>query len=132
MGGYQKLFKKSTHAIPLANGKTATVELQEEGGKILAIRWAAPEHMLQRPRGWAFSIELVNLLKEWGVDEIWVYCGEEVWRCSMELFLVKSFPIERGFGSQLVLPIKFWAQGRQDRTEAKANEIKEKRFPLPT
>ncbi len=97
------------HKIPIrATGRMAGIYIQQKDGKTIAVRHARPEHMLQKPKGWAFSGEVVDFLKQQSAEEIIVRCGDDEYECAFERFLALSIAINRGFGPQLALPLRYW------------------------
>lgn len=112
---YQKTRGKSTFLIPVgATGRTIKIELQEENGKVVAVRRALPEHQLKQPPAWAFNEEVVEFFEGMAVDKICIQCEDKEWRCSLDLFLSKGVWLDRGFGKQMALPLKYWNQEGQE------------------
>lgn len=112
---YHKIRIKTT-------GRTAGIYLKQKDGKTVAVRYARPEHMLQKPPGWAFSKEVVDFLKEQRADEIIVRCGDDEYRCSLEKFLAFSEALDRGFGPQFLLRLPHWEINRKTKTVARGRE----------
>jgi len=95
--------------IPSCN-KNVSIEILNEGDKVVAVRKATSAHMLRRPPAWSFSIEVINLLQEKRVDEVQVICEGEVYVCDMSKFLKSAINIDRGFGKQLAVPVRYWTR----------------------
>lgn len=96
--------------IPSCGKKTVNIEIGEKDGKVIATRRALKRHMLRRPPAWAFSIEVINLLQEKRVDEVQVICEGKVYVCDMSKFLKSAINIDRGFGKQLAVPVRYWTR----------------------
>ena len=71
-------------------------------------------HMLSRPQGWALDECAIEQAQEAGVKTI-IIANEDsgmVYETTLETFLANSLPIDRNYGKQLVLPIKYWKTQR--------------------
>jgi len=97
--------------IPIGSqNKNVSIEILNEGGKVVAVRKAKPAHMLRRPPAWSFSEEVVDFMQEKAVNEIRVFCDGLVYTCSLKDFLRLSIPINRGEGEQRALPLRYWSK----------------------
>lgn len=111
----------SFYKVEVGN-KVASLEIMDENGTLVAVRRAQPKHLLRKPLAWAFSEEVINLLKEKGVDEIRVICDDTLYTCSMSKFLALAVPFDRGFGRQRHLPLQYW-QKTQNREKESCRQI---------
>lgn len=69
-----------------------------------------PEHFLRSPPGICFAIEILERAVNEGVKSINVICKPKglIYRCDLTIFMRSSFIIDRGFGVQRALPLKYW------------------------
>lgn len=68
------------------------------------------KHKLRDPEGWAIDTEVVNTLSILGCDVIQVTDKESkvTYTAKFETFKDYAIPISRGYGDQLVLPVRYW------------------------
>jgi hypothetical protein len=68
------------------------------------------KHMLQRPRGWAWDTEIIEEADRRGVSRVEIYdcVNQKTYIASIKDFWVYGVCINRGFGNQICLPIKWW------------------------
>lgn len=68
-------------------------------------------HMLRRPRGWATDVEHLEQLRRRGGPTAGVRIfdtNKRVWTATVAQFDAHGVPVERGHGTQVVLPERFW------------------------
>jgi len=67
-------------------------------------------HQLQFPPAWANDESLTLRLQEQGIKRIIIndLDASRKYSVSMEVFLEKGFRIERGHGTQIALPLRYW------------------------
>lgn len=70
----------------------------------------ASRHLLRKPEGWASDIFVLDQLEALGVEWIQLDDAEtrKVYRARVDDFRLHGIPLDRGFGPQLVLPIRYW------------------------
>lgn len=70
----------------------------------------ASRHLLRKPEGWASDIFVLDQLEALGVEQIWLTDRESGKRYNATVgdFRRHGIPLDRGFGPQLVLPLRFW------------------------
>lgn len=67
-------------------------------------------HILTRPPALAFDASHVEAAAAAGVTQVLVRNKEtgRVYRVAFETFRARAFPLDRGAGPQLALPLRFW------------------------
>lgn len=67
-------------------------------------------HMMQSPMGWASDKDICEDLAKLGCKEIRIFDKEKgkTFVASFEEFMAKAIPIDRGYGEQLALPLRYW------------------------
>jgi len=88
-----------------------------QDGLLIATRYAKPEHLLQKPPAWSYHIEVIEAMKEAGVDIMEVVFGGKVFSCPLERFLRYARRHNRGWGDQLFLPLQYWDTRSLDGSE---------------
>ena len=75
------------------------------------------KHKLRRPEGWAFDKTIIRQAKEGGASAIRIEAGDtgKSYSVSMSEFDKHAFPLNRGFGPQMVLVIKYWQPEMENR-----------------
>ena len=83
---------------------------------ILVKKARESKHMLRSPKAWAFDRSIIETASRHGATGIRIEAGDTgaVFKVSMERFLKKAFPLQRGHNSQLALVLKFWDTDRPD------------------
>jgi hypothetical protein len=68
------------------------------------------KHKLRKPSGWAIDENVAAYAKESGVEEIIIidYAKGMDYGVSIEKFFEYGIPIDRGYGSQIALPDRYW------------------------
>jgi len=74
----------------------------------------ASRHMLQKPRGWAWDVSILDEAERQGVTQTEIHDQEtnRVYRAPLEAFRRHGVKLNRGFGLQICLPIMFWEISR--------------------
>lgn len=82
-------------------------------GNVAIIRKSESKHKLMRPEAWCFDTELIDSIVENGATTIRVETTDtrKKFLVSVDLFVEKSFELNRGYNSQLGLPISYWNTG---------------------
>lgn len=92
--------------------------LYSESGKIIG--WKEPDaicksiiaslHMLQKPKGIAWDLSVLERAREEGLKKTRIYDKEtgNVYEANIEDFFHFGFEFNRGYGKQVVLPIERW------------------------
>ncbi len=70
----------------------------------------ASKHLLRKPEGWASDVCVLDQLEALDVEWIQLDDAEtrKVYRARVGDFRLHGIPLDRGFGPQLVLPLRFW------------------------
>lgn len=81
---------------------------------ILVKKARESKHMLRSPKAWAFDRSIIETASRHGATGIRIEAGDTgaVFKVSMERFIEKAFPLQRGHNRQLALVLKFWDTGR--------------------
>ena len=81
---------------------------------ILVKKARESKHMLRSPKAWAFDRSIIETASRHGATGIRIEAGDTgaVFKVSMDMFLEKSFALQRGHNRQLALVLKFWDTGR--------------------
>ena len=81
---------------------------------ILVKKARESKHMLRSPKAWAFDRSIIETASKNMATRIRIEAGDTgaVFTVSMERFLEKAFPLQRGHNSQLALVLKFWDTDR--------------------
>ncbi len=89
------------------NQKGKAVGLVKDGVFVRSFR---SEHMLQKPPALAFDLVSLGQIQALKVKTLRLTNTEsgEVYSVFLSTFLEHSFPIDRGFGEQRALPLKYW------------------------
>ncbi|WP_427365676.1 hypothetical protein [Candidatus Caldatribacterium saccharofermentans] len=82
--------------------------LRRQGGFLIATRYAKPNHLLQKPPAWSYNVEVIEAMKEAGVNILEVVFGDKVFSCPLERFWRHARRHNRGWGDQLFLPLQYW------------------------
>ena len=79
-------------------------------GKAICKRVKASRHMLRTPRGWAWDVFVLERANREGLNMSIIYEKENdlVYQANLEDFWRHGAPINRGFGDQICLPLKYW------------------------
>lgn len=68
------------------------------------------KHQLRIPRAWAWDRDAIEQARNIGI--VWLKIVDKItqkaWVCSLNIFLAHAFPLNRGHGWQLALPLDFW------------------------
>lgn len=77
-------------------------------------RLRASKHMLREPKGWAVDVQSLGDAERLGAFEVQIEDVESgaVYTASIERMLTKGFRFDRGHGSQVCLPLKYWTAER--------------------
>lgn len=77
---------------------------------ILVKKARESRHMLRKPMAWAFDRSIIDTAVSHGARTIRVEAGDtgNVYTVSIDRFIEKSFPVQRGYNSQLALVLKWW------------------------
>lgn len=67
-------------------------------------------HRLRSPEGWSIDSGIVANLEGWNCETVVIKDKEtdEIFTVAFDTFKQYGIEIERGYGKQVVLPIKFW------------------------
>jgi hypothetical protein len=67
-------------------------------------------HMLRTPRGWAWDVAVLERAQKEGLLKTVIFEGEykKIYQASLVDFLRYGVDINRGYGEQICLPIKYW------------------------
>lgn len=70
----------------------------------------ASKHLLRKPEGWASDVCVLDQLEALGVEQMCLTDRESGKRfhATVNDFRLHGIPLDRGFGPQLVLPLRFW------------------------
>ena len=70
----------------------------------------ASKHMLRIPRGWAWDVFVLERARNEGLDKTIIYEKERhtVHCLIMRAFWQHGVYLNRGYGEQICLPLKFW------------------------
>jgi len=82
--------------------------LRWQDGFLIATRFAKPEHLLRTPLAWSYHVEVIEAMKEAGVNIMEVVFGDKLYTCPLERFLRYAKRHNRGYGDQLFLPLQYW------------------------
>ena len=91
---------------------------------LLYKRARGDKHMVRKPRGWALDVDIFQQMLKIGVRwfEILDKQSGIKYFCSFDAFQSLAVPLDRGYGAQLCLPLKYWTvekpgeqKGRQER-----------------
>jgi hypothetical protein len=68
------------------------------------------KHKLRKPSGWAIDENVLGYIKDDGVVEIMMvdYKNNITCRTSVDKFMEYGIHIDRGYGSQIALPDRYW------------------------
>ncbi len=79
-------------------------------GDTLVKKVSGSKHMLRNPKGWAVDKSSVLQAKQSGATKIEIRDRETgiLYRSSMECFIRYGIDFDRGFGSQIALPLERW------------------------
>ena len=71
---------------------------------------SASKHLLRKPEGWASDVCVLDQLEALGVELMCLTDRESGKRfhATVNDFQLHGIPLDRGYGPQLVLPLKFW------------------------
>lgn len=71
-------------------------------------------HMLRKPEGWAWDRSILEQAIRAGVKKTVIRNTDDgvIYEASLEDIMRIGVDIDRGFGAQKVLPIKYWQQKR--------------------
>ena len=100
--------KKSKRGILVRNGFGRITGSITRG---VLVRYAnAERHMLRFPHGWAFDKSILDQAAAAGVKEILVIdeYSKKNYTTSLATMLEEGIFVDRGFGEQRCLPLKFW------------------------
>lgn len=77
---------------------------------VLGKKVKASKHMLQKPRGWAWDVSIIDEAEKLGARRTEIFDQEsgKYYKASLERFHMHGVKLDRGFGPQLCLPIAFW------------------------
>tara|TARA_Y100000310_G_scaffold250182_1_gene256355 strand:+ start:248 stop:583 length:336 start_codon:yes stop_codon:yes gene_type:complete len=83
---------------------------------ILVKKARESKHMLRSPKAWAFDRSIIETASRHGATGIRIEAGDTgaVFKVSMDMFLEKSFALQRGHNRQLALVLKFWDTSRPE------------------
>lgn len=99
----------NAHGIPISvNGKVVG-EVRDDG--VFQKHILSSRHFLQRPtRSIAFDEQTLAAAERAGADQVEIFDDEtnEVYRASIALIRERGFQVERGFGSQIALALRFF------------------------
>ena len=71
----------------------------------------ARRHQLQRPPAWAMDRHHLALLRSYSGAEVWLYqVTGEVAMASLADFDAHGFSVQRGYGDQVALELKYWRE----------------------
>jgi hypothetical protein len=115
MTNYNPVSTNNRKVIRRPDGRViATIENGRLTKRVLESR-----HLLLFPRGWAIDINAINQAKRLGIKWIHIIDREtgKQYRSTISNFMENSEIIDRGAGSQLVLPLPFWQVKRPSSTE---------------
>lgn len=67
-------------------------------------------HMLLKPAGWAYDVTVLETAKANNVKYIEIENTDthQVYKTTLETFIARGIPIDRGYSKQIVLPIEYW------------------------
>ena len=100
------------------NTNIGKIPMPSENGRIVG--WIANDvlwknakesrHMLRRPRGWAWDACILEKAERLGASHTEIHEQEAkvVYRAKLEDFRCHGVKIDRGFGSQICLPIRYF------------------------
>lgn len=102
------------HAVAKnARGRVVGLFVRDSGGSWwLEKRALDPAvHMLRHPCGWATDVEHIEELRRRGGPTAGVRIfdtNHRIWTATVAQFDMYGVPVERGHGTQVVLPERFW------------------------
>lgn len=65
-------------------------------------------HMLQRPAAWGWDAAILDTAENAGARFTEIECNGLIWRASLADFRRHGVRVNRGYGSQIALPLSFW------------------------
>lgn len=65
-------------------------------------------HMLQRPAAWGWDAAIIDQAEQAGARFTEIECNGRIWRASLADFRRHGVRVNRGYGSQIALPLSFW------------------------
>ena len=67
-------------------------------------------HMLQRPKGWAWDTDILECTEKQGVTRIEIHDKKsgKTYIASIQDYWDYGVGFNRGYGDQIVLPLKYW------------------------
>jgi hypothetical protein len=99
-------------AIPIRNQAGAVVgTVRLLNGQLTFVKLVnPPEHQLRHPPAWANDRVVLDRVRDAGAGLV---CHEDRgtrrrWWATLAVFSEHGFPVERGYGDQVGLPLKFW------------------------
>ena len=110
--------KKEIFSMFNHNTKKQNNKIFSENGRIIG--WSekdaickrvnASKHMLRTPRGWAWDVFVLERANCDGFNKSIIYEMENdlVYQANLEDFWRHGVPINRGYGEQICLPLKYW------------------------
>ncbi len=103
-----KDYTKNSKAKPIVDTRGRVIGRID--GDILSKHARASRHLLRNPLGWCWDKVVLEQAKREGVYLVTIFDDESgmVYVVFLSNFLGFGIPIDRGFGEQLCLPLKYW------------------------
>ncbi|GIV69346.1 hypothetical protein [Caldilinea sp.] len=97
-----------TQIVLYVNGQLVGVVENEE----LTQRRRASVHMLRSPRGWAVDDGILRQARELGAVRVRIIDTETGanYTADIAAFDAHGVPVDRGYGKQTALPLRYWRQ----------------------
>jgi hypothetical protein len=105
----------------------------DTNSKVHTRRLYGSRHMLRKPRAVAFDAEIVAQLQRLGCQFLEVFDRETgiTYRAGFPEFLAKKISINRGFGQQEALPLRYWDSSGGEWKASEPTAAKEREAPKP-